>query len=338
MARHFKEPAEQPRRVPLDLPEIGAEPSGTTRASYAAPRQESGTASYTAPRLDTGASASYTTARPATSTLTASRASGSSRGGKRSIVRTISNVLMIVGVGMLIAAGVMWGMAQFRYIQQDQENERLAQFATVYDAEGTADESRPPEIDWAGLRAINPDAVAWIQIPGTVINYPVYQGDDNEYYLDTNAEGQYGVGGQIFMDYVNTAPGMIDQQTIIYGHHLKNGAMFKQVADMENQEFFNSIRTVWFVTEDASYELMPLFVYYTNPYDTNVRIFNFSSPDEYHVYLMNLLANSTASNPNAAQIITRSSHVLTLGTCNYIDGYGRTMLVCVPKADAEGIG
>ena len=253
---------------------------------------------------------------------------------KRSIGRIISNALLILGLLMLIAAGIMWGRAQFGYIQQDQQNERLAQFATVYDEQdGTV---RPPTIDWEGLRAINGDVVGWIYVPGTVINYPVYQGSDNDYYLDTNAEGQYGVGGQIFMDFENTAPGMQDQQTIIYGHHLKNGAMFKQIADMENQEFFNSIKSVWYITEEQNYELVPLMVYYTNPYDTNVRQFNFASEEDYYLYLMNLLASSVASNPDAAQMITKSSHVLTLGTCNYIDGYGRTLLVCVPK-DEVGV-
>ena len=38
-------------------------------------------------------------------------------------------------------------------------------------------------IDFAVLDSQNPDVVAWIQIPGTQINYPVVQGKDNDYYL-----------------------------------------------------------------------------------------------------------------------------------------------------------
>ena len=39
------------------------------------------------------------------------------------------------------------------------------------------------EIDFEGLRKINEDLVAWIQIPGIGLDYPVVQGEDNEYYL-----------------------------------------------------------------------------------------------------------------------------------------------------------
>ena len=39
------------------------------------------------------------------------------------------------------------------------------------------------EIDFAGLKAVNPDVIAWIQIPALDISYPVVQGKDNAYYL-----------------------------------------------------------------------------------------------------------------------------------------------------------
>jgi sortase B len=255
---------------------------------------------------------------------------GKSGKKRHSASRIISTILIIVGVALLLVAGGMWLHAQWQYHQQDVENEKLAAYAKVSDDGSTA-----PVVDWDALKAINDDVVGWIQIPGTVINYPVYQGEDNNHYLRHNAEGDYAIGGQVFMDYQNTAPGMVDAQTIIYGHHLNNGAMFKQVADMDDQEFFDSITTVWYVTETDTYELEPLLVYYTDPEDTNVRTFNFADEDAFHAYLMDLLDKSQTSRSDAAEIIGGTSHVLTLSTCNYIDGYGRTILVCVPKDEAE---
>ena len=251
------------------------------------------------------------------------------RRGRRIV--TVSNAMLVVGIVLLLAAGLVWGRAQWNYHQQDEVNEELAAYAVVSD-----DGETPPQVDWAALKAVNDDVVGWIQIPGTVINYPVYQAEDNDYYLDTNAEGTYGVGGQIFMDCLNQAPGMVDAQTIIYGHHLKNGAMFKQVADMDDQGFFDSIDTVWYVTEQASYKLQPLFVYYTDPEDANVRVFDFGSDEGLRTYLLDILQEKgVARDPDAEQIIGGTTRVLTLSTCNYIEGQGRTILVCVEQAEAE---
>lgn len=53
-------------------------------------------------------------------------------------------------------------------------------------------------IDFAVLDSQNPDVVAWIQIPGTQINYPVVQGKDNDYYLHRDLNGQKSTAGTIF--------------------------------------------------------------------------------------------------------------------------------------------
>jgi sortase B len=244
--------------------------------------------------------------------------------------KILSIILLVVGLGLLATAAYMFFSSQEAYHEQDVMNEKLAAYATVDDS---SDE--PPVIDWEGLKAVNADVCGWIYIPGTVINYPVYQGSDNDYYLNTNAEGQYGVGGQIFLDYENTNPGMKDEQTIIYGHHLKNGSMFKQVADMDDQSFFDSIETVWYLTPDQNYELEPLLVYYTDGDDLTVRQFEWNSVQEFREYLEGKLAIAQAKRSDAQQIIDVTSNVLTLSTCNYIDGYGRTILICVPKSQAE---
>lgn len=253
-----------------------------------------------------------------------------SRDPKKRRNRVISTALFVVGIALLAIAAGMFIRTQIQYYEQDQENEKLAQYATVDDT-GT----NPPEIDWASLKAINSDVVGWVQIPNTVVSFPVYQGSDNETYLHTNAEGNYSLGGQVFLDYQNAAPGMVDQQSIIYGHHLRNGAMFKPIADMDNQEAFDSISTIWYVTEDQTYELEPLLVYYTTEDDENVRIFDWSTEEEFHAYLNDLLAKSVTSRSDAAELIPKTEHVLTLCTCNYIEGYGRTILVCVVKDEVN---
>ena len=245
--------------------------------------------------------------------------------------RIISVVLFVVGIGLIATAAGMWIYNQWQYHEQDVLNEELATYADVSDNGTTA-----PTVDWEGLKAVNDDVVGWVQIPGTVVNFPVYQAEDNEKYIRTGADGSYAVGGLIFMDYENTPPGMVDGQTLIYGHHMRNGTMFKVVSDMVNQEMFDSVSTVWYVTEEATYDLVPLLVYQTHADDENARRFTFESDEELRSYLTDLLGKALAKSPDAEKLIEQASHALTLCTCNYdLGDDGRTLLVCVPKAATE---
>ncbi len=250
---------------------------------------------------------------------------------KKRRARIISACLFVVGIVLLLVAGGIFWYNQNQYAEQDKINEKLAAYATIDDTGST-----PPVVDWDALKAVNGDVVGWVQIPNTTVSFPVYQGADNDAYLHTNAEGNYSLGGQVFMDYENSSSGLVDNQTIIYGHHLRNGAMFKPVADMDTQGMLDSVSTVWYVTPQANYELEPLFVYKTTGDDETVREFTFSTDEEWRTYLNGLLAKAVTKTANAATAITKANHVLTLCTCNYSGNEtGRTILVCGIKSEVD---
>ena len=249
------------------------------------------------------------------------------RDPKRRRARIVSNVLLAIGLVLLAAAGGMWLYNRYQYHEQEVVNRKLAAYATVDDAGAT-----PPEVDWASLKAVNADVVGWVQIPGTTVSYPVYQGKDNDQYLRTNAEGTYSVGGQVFLDAENAAPGMVDAQSVIYGHHLKDGSMFEPVAKLEDQNAFDAVQTVWYVTEDATYELQPLLAYKTDGDDQNVRRFTFDSDGAFRSYLAGLAAKAGAKAYGADDLIAGATRALSLCTCSYTGNEtGRVILVCVPK-------
>lgn len=249
---------------------------------------------------------------------------------KKGFSNVLSTILLIVGIGLLIVSGIMFGKTQVEYHAQDVINEELAAYATVSEKKDEA-----PVVDWAGLKAVNSQVVGWVQIPGTQVNYPVYQTTDNEHYLHTNAKGEWSIGGQIFMDYQNNPNGLVDQQTILYGHHMRNGSMFQYIGAMNDQNTFDKVETIWYVTPTQTYELEPVFTYHTDEDDEEVRQFNFASVDEFRAYLKDRLSRAVSSRPDAAEVLSRADHVLTLFTCNYTDQYGRTMLICVPKTEAQ---
>lgn len=248
----------------------------------------------------------------------------------------ISTLLIAVGVVLLLISGFLWGQSRLRYMKQDKINDELAAYATVKDTELDSKKSEPPEVDWAGLKAVNDDVVGWLQVPGTTINYPVYQAEDNDYYLHTSATGDWSIGGQLFLDYENAAPGMKDPLSQIYGHHLLDGTMFEQIAAMDEQARFDEIKTVWYVTEDVAWECEPLFVFYCQETDQEVRTFTFDGDEAFHKFLAKRLADAPSRRADAEQVLEGTKHALCLMTCNYLSeygGHGRTVLVCVPKSE-----
>ena len=78
---------------------------------------------------------------------------------------------------------------------------------------------------------------------------------DNSKYLNTLFDGTSNASGAIFLDSEDTAPGMVDQQTTIYGHHMNDGSMFNVISDTTDQATFDSIEYVYYITRDATYKL-----------------------------------------------------------------------------------
>ena len=84
------------------------------------------------------------------------------------------------------------------------------------------------DIDLDALREVNPDVIGWIRIPGTKVDYPLLQGQDNDYYLKHTWDGKENSVGSIFMEHRNS-PELTDFNTIVYGHNMNDGSMFANI-------------------------------------------------------------------------------------------------------------
>lgn len=142
-------------------------------------------------------------------------------------------ILLIVCIavfsGAVCALIAIWNM----YHRGQAEYENLKDY--VRDPEGET-ESEPDigigagQIDFEGLKALNPDIVAWIRCEELGVDYPVVLGKDNDYYLHRTFTGEEHIAGCIFMDYRNHAD-FSDHRTILYGHNMKDGSMFGSLKD-----------------------------------------------------------------------------------------------------------
>ncbi len=91
---------------------------------------------------------------------------------------------------------------------------------------------------WKPLLEVNKDVRGWLSIDTfkdsngeIIINYPVVQGPDNDYYLTRDIKKNYsGSGGTIFMDYASTiVPGVRTDNITIFGHNMLAGTFFARL-------------------------------------------------------------------------------------------------------------
>ena len=95
------------------------------------------------------------------------------------------------------------------------------------------------------LVAINADAIGYISLPAISTNLPVVHTDNNSYYLDHTINGTKNAAGCLFSDSRNTH-GFDDPNTIIYGHSMKNGAMFGMLNRYMREDFYKTGNNKYF--------------------------------------------------------------------------------------------
>lgn len=189
----------------------------------------------------------------------------------------------------------------------------------------TPDDTRWPVVDFAALQQINPDVAAWIYIEGTNINYPVFQGTDNRYYLKHLIDGTYHSAGSLFIDYRN-AREFSDRHTVIFGHNMRNGTtMFAQLMHYKKQEFYDAHPTCLIVTPEKNYKVTFFAGYITDLNDDAWKL-QFGSGEEYALWLEDAISRSVFTGSVKP---TARDRTVTLSACTYEYTDARFVLIGV---------
>ncbi|HJA65567.1 SrtB family sortase [Lachnoclostridium sp. An169] len=104
------------------------------------------------------------------------------------------------------------------------------------------------------LMQINPDVRGWLTIDDTNIDYPVVQGETDMEYVNKDVYGEFALSGSIFLDSENS-PDFTDSYSLVYGHHMSNGAMFGDVVEFVNEDYFEGHITGTLYLPDSTYEI-----------------------------------------------------------------------------------
>ena len=166
--------------------------------------------------------------------------------------------------------------------------------------------------DLATLKNQNPDSVGWIYVPGTSIDYPFVQTNDNKFYLTHSFNKRWNTAGWVFLDYRNSNT-LQDKNQIIYAHGRVDGSMFGTLVnvlkrDWQDIEDNHYIKTY---TENHS-ALWQVFSTYQIKETTDYIVTQFNNDTVFQKFI-DMIVNR--SNYNYNLVPTTSDRILTLSTC-----------------------
>lgn len=132
------------------------------------------------------------------------------------------------------------------------------------------------------LKKQNSDFKGWISLKGANVDNPIYQTDNNNYYLNHNQNRQKSVYGALYFDSANVITEQkVDRNLIIYGHEMKNGSMFGSLKKLKNLSFYKENSLVELTLNDVKsyYRIYAVFVLNAKKEDDNNYIYNIYRQD-----------------------------------------------------------
>lgn len=179
---------------------------------------------------------------------------------------------------------------------------------------------KPVAGDTEMLRELSADAVAWITVDGTRIDYPVMQGKTNDDYLNKDPYGEFSLSGSIFLDSRNDKT-FSDPYSLVYGHHMEYGAMFGSLDGYADREYFDAHKTgTLTVIKGAEYQIT--FFASCKAQATDKVIFD--PPESSNQALLEYLnKHAIIYDPRG---VSAGSKLIALSTCQSAESYERMIV------------
>lgn len=231
----------------------------------------------------------------------------------------VGNRILSIMAGILILLMLSYGMYSlwdtYKIYANSFADEELLKFRPTDDGE-----DNPTLKD---LKKLNPDVKAWIQVPKTNIDYPVVQGQDNMEYINKNVYGEFELSGAIFLSCLNKDD-FSDPYNLVYGHNMKNGGMFADVADFTNKEYFETHQKGKLYLTDATRKIR--FFACMKVTAADAKIYH---PDGYRKENLKDLLDYIQA--NAVQYrdvnVADENSLIALSTCSEAETNGRVVLI-----------
>ena len=231
----------------------------------------------------------------------------------------IRRIILVISVGVFIFAAynlinifLAYHKADVIYdnIQQDVLDEDS--HTKVVIGEDEQEVEIPFTYNHQALLNINSQGIGYIYIPSIDCRLPMVQGDDNDYYLTHTFNKEYSANGCLFEDY-RINGGLSASQTIIYGHNMRNGAMFGKLKNYQDYSFWNnSGNDVFYIYTGNVIKEYKIFSCYISEAISDTYTFNFPTLESMRDYAVNMKAKSMY---DTGVDVSTATQVITLSTC-----------------------
>ncbi len=230
------------------------------------------------------------------------------------VVRVLLYIIFFASLGTAIYSGFQLYVGNKERRESANAYEKLAESAGESDTVETEEGETLlyTRADFAALAEINPDIAGWLTLEGTVIDYPIVQGTDNEYYLEHLFTKEVNHSGCIFID-ADNAKDFSDRNTILYAHHMRNGSMFAELEGYRDQAYYESHRSLILQTPDGLYRILP-FAGMLGDGNSTYNQIEFADDAEFTAFIEQIRNVSTFTSDVE---VTAADRIVTMSTCRY---------------------
>ena len=253
-------------------------------------------------------------------------------GRKKSTAAVFWRILSVIAaIGCIVCLVIIFRYLWDRYKTQKEYEDLASQVirenippaeSSVPESDSTlpTQESAPlstHSINFEELWEINPEIYAWIQVPGTKIDYPIAQreGEDQDYYLTHTIYGEVQTAASLYTEKLNKKD-FTDPNTVIYGHNMKNGSMFHDLRYYAAKDYFDEHSTIYIYLPD---KILTYQVFASYQYDDRHLLYSFDFEDEdvFTKYLDSVRnpRSMTGACVDKELEITAKDRIITLSTC-----------------------
>lgn len=188
-------------------------------------------------------------------------------------------------------------------------------------------------VDFDELLKINSDTVGWIRFypEPKEINYPIVQGEDNDRYLHETFSANENTLGAIFLD-AAARPDYTDRNTIIYGHRMKDGSMFRHLQDYDEKSFWEENPYFYIYTPDGKEITYHIYSAGQVKDTSDTYLTAFGSDEEYQAFLD--MTKETSLYDTGVEVTTNDT-IVTLSTCTAASDENRFVVRGVKEKEVE---